>query len=77
MSPAPRVGIDPVAAGEYPPAPRLSLVFASRPCMPRLLWLGIVLAFCLANGGCAALGTAAGLYALSQTDFIQKELDDL
>jgi hypothetical protein len=45
--------------------------------MPRLLWLGILLAFCLANGGCAALGTAAGLYALSQTDFIQKELDDL
>jgi hypothetical protein len=45
--------------------------------MPRLFWLGIVLLLCLANGGCAAIGTAAGLYALSQTDFVQEQIDDL
>ena len=45
--------------------------------MPRLLWLGILLAFCLANGGCAAVGTAAGLYALSQVDFVKEQIDDL
>ena len=45
--------------------------------MPRLLWLGILLALCLANGGCAAIGTAAGIYALSQTNFVKDQLDDL
>ena len=44
--------------------------------MPRLFFL-LVVGFCLANSGCAALGTAAGLYALSQTSFVQdKILDD-
>jgi hypothetical protein len=42
--------------------------------MPRLFWLMVVLAICLANGGCAALGTAAGMYALSQTDFVQDKI---
>lgn len=45
--------------------------------MPRLFWLGIVLLLALSNEGCAAIGTAAGLYALSQTDFVQEQLDDL
>jgi hypothetical protein len=44
--------------------------------MPRLFWLGIVLLFCLSNAGCAAVGTAAGLYALSQTDFVQDKILD-
>ncbi|HEX5102603.1 MAG TPA: hypothetical protein VFV87_02250 [Pirellulaceae bacterium] len=44
--------------------------------MPRLLLLLLIVA-CLANAGCAAIGTAAGLYALSQTKFVQEQLDDL
>jgi hypothetical protein len=44
--------------------------------MPRLFWLGIVLVLALSNGGCAAIGTAAGLYALSQTDFVQDKILD-
>ena len=71
-----QTGLDPTRLDDYSPARRL-LIFAPRPFMPRLLWLGIVLAFCLANGGCAAIGAAAGLYALSQTDFVQEQLDDL
>ena len=42
--------------------------------MPRLLLL--LLAILLAgSSGCAAIGTAAGLYALSQTDFVQDQID--
>jgi hypothetical protein len=37
--------------------------------MPRLCWLLLALLICLANSGCAAIGTAAGLYALSQSEF--------
>ena len=45
--------------------------------MPRLIWLGMLLIFCLANGGCAAIGTAAALYGLSQTDFVQDKIHEL
>jgi hypothetical protein len=41
--------------------------------MPRLLWL-VLLVVCLANSGCAAIGAAAGMYALSQTDFVQDKI---
>ena len=41
--------------------------------MPRLFWLSLVLLVCLSNSGCAAVG-AAGLYALSQTEFVQDKV---
>ena len=43
--------------------------------MPRLFLL-LLVSLCLVNSGCAALGTAAGLYALSQTDFVQDKIFD-
>ena len=43
--------------------------------MPRLFSL-LLVGFCLVNSGCAALGTAAGIYALSQTDFVQDKILD-
>ena len=58
------------------PGALFSRVFCTRaPSMLRLL-LWLVLGLCLMNSGCAALGTAAGLYALSQTDFVQDEILD-
>jgi hypothetical protein len=44
--------------------------------MSRLLL--VVLLFLLAgSSGCAVLATAAGAYALSQSDFVQDQIDDL
>jgi hypothetical protein len=37
--------------------------------MPRLGWLVLALLVCLTTSGCAAIGTAAGLYALSNSEF--------
>lgn len=42
----------------------------------RRLFLVLLVGVCLANSGCALLGSAAGLYALSQTDFVQNEILD-
>ena len=42
--------------------------------MSRLLLLLAVL-FLATSSGCAAIGTAAGLYALSQTDLVQDQIN--
>jgi hypothetical protein len=44
--------------------------------MSRLL-LMVVLLLLAGSSGCAVLATAAGAYALSQSDFVQDGIDEL
>lgn len=42
--------------------------------MVRLLWL-LLLILAMGSSGCATLAGAAGIYALSQSDLVQDQLD--